>query len=326
MLVTGKAILELCRENHGAVPALNVNNMEQLQSIVAAAKATKSPVIVQASRGAISYTDGLYLRNMVMAAAELNPEVPIALHLDHGNSLESCIQAIDLGFTSVMIDASHCPFEENVELTKKVVDYAHARGVSVEAELGTLGGQEEDVSGHVCFTDPDQAVEFVQRTGVDSLAIAIGTSHGAYKHSSPDMKLAIHLVAEIEQKVPVPLVLHGASSIPQELVAELNELGGEMKAAYGTPMEEIAKAIELGVCKVNVDSDARIAFTVAVRKVLKEQPSEFDPRKICGPARDLMKKLYITKFEGFKTAGLAEKPMNEAFKTLEEAKKYYASQ
>lgn len=296
--------LEEADKGNYAVPAFNVNNMEQIQAIMQAAREARSPVILQASRGALQYTSGVYLKYLVQAAVEENPDIPIVLHLDHGNSFESCKTAIELGFTSVMIDGSHLPFEENVALSKQVVDYAHQFGVSVEAELGTLGGIEEDVVGEVQLTDPDQAEEFVERTGCDSLAVAIGTSHGAYKFKS-EPKLALELVAEIKRRVKIPLVMHGSSSVPQDLVDRINRFGGKIEHSFGVPVESIQKAIANGVRKVNVDTDTRLAITGAVRQVLAENPAEFDPRAYLSEARKALAQLCRERMEQFGSAGHA---------------------
>ena len=287
-----------------AVGAFNVNNMEQIQGIMNAAKEVDSPVILQASRGALKYTNLIYLKHLAQAAVEENPDIPIVLHLDHGNSMESVKTAISLGFTSVMIDGSHYPFEKNVDLTKKVVQYAHRFGVSVEAELGTLGGIEEDIEGEVQLTDPNQAEEFVELTGCDSLAVAIGTSHGAYKFKS-EPKLALNLVEEIHSLVSIPLVLHGASSVPVEIVDEINRYGGALENSMGVPIESLQKSIKLGIRKINVDTDIRLSITRAIRKVLAEDPTVFDPREYLGPARDAITKIVASRMKQFGCAGHA---------------------
>ncbi|KAH7825039.1 fructose bisphosphate aldolase (FBA) [Monocercomonoides exilis] len=318
-LCTLKQALEEARKGHYALGAFNVNNMEQIQGIIAAAAETKSPVIIQASRGALKYTELNYLKHMILAAVELHPEIPVVLHLDHGDSLETAKTAILLGFTSVMIDASSKPYEENVRITKEVVEYAHAFGVSVEAELGTLGGIEEDVSGVVKLTDPKQATEFVAATGVDALAVAIGTSHGAYKFKSTPV-LAIDLVETISKATEKPLVMHGSSSVPQEILADINKYGGKMPDAQGVPIPAIQNAIERGVCKVNVDTDSRMAMTATIRKIFTEQPGVFDPREYLGPAREATKQLVMSKMRDFGTAGHAGDYVPIS---LEEAKKTY---
>jgi len=328
-LVPMKQILdEAMKENYG-VGAFNVNNMEQLQGIMSAAKDTASPVIVQASRGALKYTNMYYIKHMVAAAVEDNPEVPISLHLDHGNSLETCKLAISLGFTSVMIDGSlkedsktPTTFDENVEVTRAVVDYAHGFGVTVEGELGTLGGIEDGVgSGKVKLTDPDEAVKFIKATGIDALALAIGTSHGAYKFKARP-ELAMNIISEVRSRVPdTPLVMHGSSSVPKDLVDIVNRYGGAIPDAMGVPIESIQEAIKLGIKKINVDTDGRLAMTGAIRKFLAENPSEFDPRSYFGAARQAVYEVVKGKMIAFGTAGHMGdyKPT-----TLDEIKKLYA--
>ncbi|KAG9394552.1 fructose-1,6-bisphopshate aldolase [Carpediemonas membranifera] len=303
-LVPLKQILDNAIAGGYGVPALNVNNMEAIQAISAAAKKVKSPLIVQASRGALKYTNLIYLKHLMMAASEENPEIPMALHLDHGDNIESVKTAIDLGFTSVMIDASHHSYEENVRITKEVVDYAHQFGVTVEAELGTLGGIEEDITGEVQLTDPDQAEDFVKTTGVDCLAVAIGTSHGAYKFKS-EPKLAIDLVKTISDRVHIPLVMHGSSSVPVELREQINKYGGAMPDACGVPISAIQAAVKNGVAKINVDTDLRMAMTGAIRKVFVEQPDKFDPRDYCRPGREAIQAQAEVKMTAFGSAGHA---------------------
>lgn len=286
------------------VGAFNVNNMEQIQGILRAAREVRSPVILQASRGALKYTNLVYLKYLVAAAVEENPDIPIVLHLDHGDSLETVRTAVGLGFTSVMIDGSHYDFERNVEVTREVVAYAHERGVSVEAELGTLGGIEEDVAGEVQLTDPAQAEEFVARTGCDSLAVAIGTSHGAYKFKA-EPKLALDLISEIYRRVRIPLVMHGSSSVPPELVERINRHGGRIEHSFGVPIESIQKGIASGVRKINVDTDIRLAITGAVRQVLAESPEKFDPRDYLTPARDAVYQVVADRMRAFGSAGHA---------------------
>lgn len=314
-----KTLLDHAMANHYAVGAFNVNNMEQVQAIMAAAKLTRSPVIIQASRGALKYTDLIYLKHLMMAAAESNPEIPICVHLDHGDNISTVKQAISLGFTSVMIDMSHAPFEENVAASKAVAEYAHAHGVSVEAELGTLGGIEEDISGHVKLTDPEKAEEFVRRTGIDALAVAIGTSHGAYKFKA-EPRIAIDLVGEISRRVHIPLVMHGSSSVPAELRDLVNKYGGRMPDACGVPIPAIQAAVRNGICKVNVDTDSRMAMTAAIRKVFAETPEKFDPRDYLGPARDATRDLVASKMRDFGCAGHAG---DIPVMTLEQAKAQY---
>ncbi len=287
-LVTTKEMFKKAYEGKYAVGAFNVNNMEIIQGIVEAAKETKAPLILQVSAGARKYANPIYLKKLVEAAEE-ESGLEIALHLDHGDSFEICKQCIDDGFTSVMIDGSALPFEENIALTKKVVDYAHERGVVVEAELGKLAGVEDDVqvdAKDATYTDPDQAVEFVERTGVDSLAIAIGTSHGAYKFKG-EPKLDFDRLETITNKLPgFPLVLHGASTVIPEFVDACNKYGGEIPGAQGVPEEMLTKAAQYGVCKINIDTDLRLAMTAAIRKEFAENPENFDPRKYLGPGRD----------------------------------------
>ena len=294
-----------------AIPAFNFNNMEQLQAIIKAAVAEKSPVILQVSKGAREYANPTLLRYMAQGAVayakELGCEHPeICLHLDHGDSFETCKSCVDSGFSSVMIDASALPFEENIALTKKVVEYAHAHDVTVEAELGVLAGVEDEVAHEEShYTKPEEVIEFVERTGRDSLAISVGTSHGAYKFKpeqcTRDPKtgrlvpppLAFDVLAAIEKKLPgFPIVLHGSSSVPQEEVDTINKYGGKLPDAVGIPEDQLRKAAASAVCKINIDSDSRLAMTAAIRKVFVEKPGEFDPRKYLGPARDNMQKLY----------------------------------
>ena len=290
-LVTTKEMFEKSMKEGFAIGAFNVNNMEIIQGIVDAAAEENSPVILQASSSAIKYARPKYLMKMVEAAVE-ETNIPIAIHLDHGPDFETCKECIDAGFTSVMIDGSKYDFEENVALTKKVVDYAHERGVVVEAELGKLAGIEDDVNvaaSDAMYTDPEQAKEFVERTGCDSLAIAIGTSHGAYKFKG-EAKLRFDILANIKALIPnTPIVLHGASTVIPELVEMCNEYGADIPGAKGVPDEILHEASISGVSKINVDTDLRLAMTGAIRKALSENPSVFDPRKYCGPARDLIK-------------------------------------
>ena len=294
-----------------AIPAFNFNNMEQLQAIIKASAETKSPVILQVSKGARNYANQTLLRYMAQGAVEYAKELgwehpQICLHLDHGDSFELCKSCVDFGFSSVMIDASSLPYEENIALTKKVVDYAHQFDVTVEAELGVLAGVEDEVASEVShYTKPEEVVDFATRTGCDSLAISIGTSHGAYKFTpeqcTRDPKtgrlvpppLAFDVLDAIMEQLPgFPIVLHGSSSVPQEYVDMINQYGGKLPDAVGIPEEQLRKAAKSAVCKINIDSDSRLAFTAAVRKVFAEKPGEFDPRKYCGPARDLMTELY----------------------------------
>lgn len=273
-----------------AVGAFNVNNMEIVQGIMQAASEEKSPVILQVSSGARSYAGQKYLMKLVEAALAEDPSVPVVVHLDHGSSFELCRDCIDGGFTSVMIDGSHLPYEENIALTKQVVEYAHPRGIWVEAELGKLAGVEEHVSSeHSVYTDPDEAVEFVRRSGCDSLAVAIGTSHGAYKFKG-DARLDFERLEKITSLLPdYPLVLHGASSVPQEFVDMANKYGGRLGGAKGVPEDMLRRAAASGVCKINIDSDIRLAMTANIRRYLAEHPEEFDPRSYLKPAREAVK-------------------------------------
>ncbi|MBE7068589.1 MAG: class II fructose-1,6-bisphosphate aldolase [Clostridiales bacterium] len=294
-LVTTTDMFKKAYAGKYAIGAFNVNNMEMIQAIVEAANEEKSPVILQVSAGARKYANPVYLKHLVQAAVETN-DVPIAMHLDHGADFEICKASIDGGFTSVMIDASSHPWEENIAITKKVVEYAHDHGVVVEAELGKLAGIEDDVNVSAAdaqFTSPDEVEEFTQRTGIDSLAIAIGTSHGAYKFKpGQDPKLRLDILEEIGKRLPgFPIVLHGASSVPQDKVAIVNQFGGHMPDAIGIPESELRKAAQMAVCKINIDSDLRVAFTAAIRKHFTEQPSHFDPRQYLGDARTMMKEM-----------------------------------
>ncbi|MEF9934037.1 MAG: class II fructose-1,6-bisphosphate aldolase [Clostridium sp.] len=298
-LITSTEIFKKAYEGGYAVGAFNVNNMEIIQGIVEAAKEEKSPIILQVSAGARKYANPIYLRKLVEAAIE-DSDLPICLHLDHGEDFEICKACIDAGFTSVMIDGSKHSFEENIRLTKEVVEYAHARGVVVEAELGRLAGVEDAVNvsaKDATYTDPDQAVEFVERTGVDSLAIAIGTSHGAYKFTG-DPSLDFKRLEEISAKLNgFPLVLHGASTVMPEYVAKCNEFGGKLPGAQGVPEDMLRRAASMGVCKINIDTDLRLAMTATIREQLIKNPAEFDPRKYLGPARDAIKKIVAHKIK-----------------------------
>ena len=298
-LVTTKEMFEKSMREGYAIGAFNVNNMEIIQAIVDAASKENSPVILQASSSAIKYARPTYLKKMVEAAVE-ETNIPIALHLDHGADFEACKACIDAGFTSVMIDGSKYDFEENVAITKKVVDYAHERGVVVEAELGKLSGIEDEVNvdaSDAMYTDPMQAKEFVERTGCDSLAIAIGTSHGAYKFKG-EAKLRFDILAKIKELIPnTPIVLHGASTVIPELVEMCNEYGGNIPGAKGVPDEILNEASRSGVSKINVDTDLRLAMTGAIRKAFAEDPSAFDPRKYLSPARDLIEQTVAHKIK-----------------------------
>ena len=292
MLVTTKEMFEKSMNEKFAIGAFNVNNMEIIQGIVDAAAECKSPVILQASSSAIKYAKMGYLMKMVEAAVEDHPEVPIAIHLDHGPDFETCKMCVDSGFTSVMFDGSKYDFEENIRLTKEVVDYAHSHGVVVEAELGTLAGIEDDVNvdaSDAMYTNPEQAKEFVERTGCDSLAIAIGTSHGAYKFKG-EAKLRFDILAKIKELIPnTPIVLHGASTVIPELVETCNKYGGDIPGAKGVPDEILHEASMKGVSKINVDTDLRLAMTAQIRKVLHDDPAVFDPRKYLTPGREEVK-------------------------------------
>ena len=288
-LVTSTEMFKKAYEGHYAVGAFNVNNMEIIQGIVSAAKEENSPLILQVSAGARKYASHIYLMKLVEAAVE-DTGLPICLHLDHGDSFELCKSCIDGGFTSVMIDASSKPFAENIEITKKVVEYAHDHGVVVEAELGTLAGIEDEVNVSAedsSYTRPEEVQEFVEKTGCDSLAIAIGTSHGAYKFK-PGTKpqLRFDVLEEVEKKLPgFPIVLHGSSSVPQEFVEKINKFGGNMPGAIGVPEDQLRKAASMAVCKINIDSDLRLAMTASIREYLAEHPDHFDPRQYLKPAR-----------------------------------------
>ena len=325
-LVPLRVLLDHAAENNYGVAAFNVNNMGQIQSIMEAAEETESPVIVQASRGARSYSQDNYLRHLMLAAVELYPHIPMTMHQDHGNSVETCKSAIENGFTSVMMDGSlevdgktPASFEYNVDVTKAVVEMAHAVNVSVEGELGCLGsletgmGEKEDghgaegvLSKDQLLTDPAEAAEFVERTNVDALAVAIGTSHGAYKFTSRPTGevLAISRIEEIHARLPnTHLVMHGSSSVPQELQDIINKYGGEIRQTYGVPVEEIQRGIQHGVRKINVDTDNRLAITGAIRKVFAETPEKFDPRDYLKPARAAMKQVCIDRMVAFGQAG-----------------------
>jgi fructose-bisphosphate aldolase, class II len=296
-LVTTKEMFKKALEGKYAVGAFNINNMEILQGVVNAAKVKQSPVIIQVSTGALKYAGPKYLKAMVDAAVE-DTGIDIALHLDHGADFEACKAAIECGFTSVMIDGSHYDYEENIVKTKEVVEYAHARGVVVEAELGVLAGVEDDVKSDVhIYTDPDQAVDFVKRTGVDSLAIAIGTSHGAYKFAG-EAKLRFDILEDIESKLPnFPIVLHGASSVDPASVETCNKYGGAIAGAKGIPEDMLRTAASMAVCKINMDTDLRLALTAAIRQVLSESPKEIDPRKYLGEGRKRIQALVERKID-----------------------------
>jgi len=305
-LVNPKELLTKAMNENYAVGAFNVNNMEIIQGIMSAAKNKQSPLILQVSAGARKYASQIYLKKLVEAAVEENPEIPLALHLDHGSNFEICKECVDSGFTSVMIDASSESLAENIKITKKVVDYAHDKGVFVEAELGKLAGVEDDVSvdkKDATFTDSDEALQFVEETGCDSLAIAIGTSHGAYKFKS-DPRLSFDRLKEIKSKLgDFPLVLHGASSVLQDFVKLCNDYGGKIPGALGVPEEMITQSTKFGVAKVNIDTDIRLAVTGVIRKYLKENPSDFDPRQYLSPARDAIQNMVEHKIDVLGSSG-----------------------
>ncbi|HCQ73480.1 MAG TPA: fructose-1,6-bisphosphate aldolase, class II [Clostridiales bacterium] len=298
-LVTTKEMFEKAYKGGYAIGAFNVNNMEIVQGITEAAAELNAPLILQVSKGARAYANHTYLMKLVEAAV-IETGLPIALHLDHGDSFDICKSCIDGGFTSVMIDASSKPFEENIELTKKVVEYAHDHGVVVEAELGTLAGIEDEVKVSAedsSYTRPEDVQEFVERTGCDSLAIAIGTSHGAYKFKpGTDPKLRFDILEEVEKRLPnFPIVLHGASSVPQKFVRIINENGGNMPGAIGVPEDQLRKAASMAVCKINIDSDLRLAMTASIRQYLNQHPDHFDPRQYLKPARAAIKDMVAHK-------------------------------
>jgi fructose-bisphosphate aldolase class II len=314
-LVNTKKMFEMAYKNGYAVGAFNVNNMEITQGIIEAVAEEKAPLILQVSRGAREYAKISYLKAIINVVVEENPDIPVAINLDHGDTFETCKQFVDDGFTSVMIDASSKPLEENIAITKEVVEYAHARDVVVEAELGQLGGIEEDVVGVADddiskhLADPNQVEEFVRKSGVDSLAVAIGTSHGAYKFKK-EPKLAFDVIQEIADKLPgFPLVMHGSSSVLKEFVDLINKYGGKMPNAMGVPEEAVSKAAKMAVCKVNIDTDLRLALTAKIRQVFAEKPGEFDPRKYLGPGREAIKKMVKHKLHVLGCAGKAAECM-----------------
>ncbi len=310
-LVNTKKMFEMAYENGYAIGAFNVNNMEITQGIIEAVAEEKAPLILQVSRGAREYAKNSYLKAIINVVVAENPDIPVAINLDHGDTFETCKQFVDDGFTSVMIDASSKPFEENIALTREVVEYAHARDVVVEAELGQLGGIEEDVVGVSSddiskhLADPSQVEEFVRKSGVDSLAIAIGTSHGAYKFKK-EPKLAFDILQEIADKLPgFPLVMHGSSSVLKEFVDLINKYGGDMPNAMGVPEDSVSKASKMAICKVNIDTDLRLALTAKIRQVFAEKPAEFDPRKYLGPGREAIKQMVKHKLHVVGCAGKA---------------------
>lgn len=341
-LVPMRQILDEAAKGGYGVGAFNVNNMEQIQAIMEAANDTNSPVIIQASRGALKYSKMIYLKKLMEAAVEEYPHIPVAMHLDHGNSVETCKMAIDLGFTSVMMDGSLSEdgktpnsYEQNVAVTRAVVELAHPLGVTVEGELGCLGGIEDghgaglaaDDTSHL--TDPNQVEDFVEKTGLDALAVAIGTSHGAYKSGRKDPKtgemlppaLAMERIHQIHEKMPnCHMVMHGSSSVPKELVDIINQYGGNMPDTFGIPIEQIQDGIKHGVRKINVDTDSRLAITGAIRKVFVESPGKFDPRDYLKPARDAAYQVYLDRMKAFGQAGHAG---DYAPMTLEDMKKVY---
>ena len=329
-LISLRQLLDHAAENDYGVPAFNVNNLEQMRAIMEGAQETQSPVIVQASAGARKYAGANFLRHLMLAAVEEFPDIPVVMHQDHGASADVCQRSMQMGFTSVMMDGSlledqktPAEYEYNVAVTRRVVEMAHACGVSVEGELGCLGSLESGTAGEEdgvgaegiltleqMLTDPEQAADFVAKTGVDALAIAIGTSHGAYKFSRPPTGdvLAIERIKAIHERLPnTHLVMHGSSSVPQDLLAEINEFGGEIPETYGVPVEEIQQGIRHGVRKVNIDTDLRLASTAAIRKHLAVNPSEFDPRKYFADSQVAMKKVVIDRYEAFGCSGQASK-------------------
>ncbi len=335
-LVPMRQILDEAAKKGYGVPHFNVNNMEQAQAIMRGAEEVKSPVIMAASKGALKYSDMLFLRNIMNACIERYPKLPVALHLDHGTSVEICKTAIDLGFSSVMMDGSlqedgKTPrdYDSNIQITREVVNFAHPLGVTVEGELGCLGGIEDGVgSGKEKLTDPYQVKEFVEKTKVDALAVAIGTSHGAYKFKikpDPDKNLlAMDIIKKIHKLCPdLHMVMHGSSSVPQELIAQINKYGGAIPETYGVPLWAIQEGIKAGVRKVNVDTDLRLAVTATIRKYFKEHPEEFDPRKYLEPSREAMKQIIMERFIKFGSAGHAfdYEPIS-----LEDMKKFYKNE
>ena len=304
-LVNSRELFQKAVKGGYAIPAFNFNNLEQLQAIISACVETKSPVILQVSKGARKYANQTLLQYLskgaVEYAKELGYPIPIVLHLDHGDTFETCKSCIETGFSSVMIDGSHFSYDENVRLTKQVVEYAHQFNVTVEGELGVLAGIEDEVSSeHTSYTRPEEVEDFVKKTGVDSLAISIGTSHGAFKFKVKPGQLPpplrFDILEECEKRIPgFPIVLHGASSVPQDIVDEINKYGGKMENTAGVSEDQLRRAASSAVCKINIDSDGRLAMTAAIRKVLWEKPGEFDPRNYLGPARDKLKELYMHK-------------------------------
>ena len=302
MLANTKQLLKHAQHHHYALGHFNINNLEIAQGVVQAAVNLRSPVILATSEGAIDYAGLHFLYAIAKTASELT-NIPIALHLDHGRNLDLIRQAIKIGYSSVMIDASHETFERNIALTRKVVQLAHVKGISVEAELGTIGGVEDTVSSrHILYTDPVMAQQFVKRTGCDFLAVAIGTSHGAYKFTG-QARLRHDILRQIQQKVSIPLVLHGASSVPPGIIRQARQYGAELSGMEGVPPRQLQQAISNGICKINTDTDLRLAFDAAVRKIIQTRPQDFDPRHLLGPARDLIQKVVETHLKLFGSAG-----------------------
>ena len=327
-LVPMRQILEGAIKGNYAVGAFNVNNMEQIKGIMEAARQTESPVILQASRGARKYAGRRFLRHLILAAIEEYPEIPIAMHLDHGNNLSTCVEAIEDGYTSVMMDGSlledgktPSSYEHNLKVTSDVVRYAHDRGVTVEGEIGCLGGIEDGVgSGQVKLADPDQSVEFAEKTGVDALALGFGTSHGAYKFKKRP-ELAYHIVEQVNKRRPdLPLVSHGSSSVPPELVDRINSFGGSLPNAMGVPLPDLVRSIDFGVRKINIDTDTRLGVTGVIREVFARDPGRFDPRDYLKPATEEITRIVAERMGAFRTAGHAG---DYAPKSLEEMRAFY---
>ena len=318
-LVNSRELFKKAMQGGYAIPAFNFNNLEQLQAIISACVETKSPVILQVSKGARKYANQTLLQYLAKGAVEyakeLGYQIPIVLHLDHGDSFETCKSCIETGFSSVMIDGSHLPYEENIKATRQVVEYAHQFDVTVEGELGVLAGIEDEVSAeHSSYTRPQEVEDFVKKTGVDSLAISIGTSHGAFKFKVKPGELPpplrFDILEECERRIPgFPIVLHGASSVPQDIVDEINKYGGKMENTAGVSEDQLRRAARSAVCKINIDSDGRLAMTAAVRKVFVEKPGEFDPRNYLGPARDAIKAMVLHKLDVLGCSGKAAECM-----------------
>jgi len=306
MLASGKTVLEKAHKSNYAVGSFNINNMEIVQAVIAAAEKQRSPVILSTSEGALDYAGMDYLFSMAKLAAK-KASVPVVINLDHGKDLDVIRQAIEIGYTSIMIDGSHFEFDKNIEITKKVVRMAHKEGIAVEGELGTIGGSEDKVSARqIIYTDPDAAEEFVKKTGVDYLAIAIGTSHGAYKFEGAG-RLDLERLKTIKQRLNMPIVLHGASGVPDWILKKAELFGAKLPGAEGVSDEQIIQAVKLGINKINTDTDLRLSFTAAVRETVYTKPQEFDPRKILGPARDLMQQVVEHRMQVFGSSGKANK-------------------